>query len=318
MADTALILAPAVNDRVNAAFARVLADLASEHSVRAYREDWQRWGEYLASQGIPPMAVETRDVQTYLLKLRAEGKRSTTRGRALAILRVIYSALVREGVLPVNPAREARNPKGDVTPPRTPWLTEADLGTFLNAPVEPGYVNERDYLIAATLAITGLRREEVAKLAVENLEPPDATGARNLKVRVKGGKHGRVKLIAPLAQALERWAAQHKIRSGPLFRADPKLATPVSVGTVRSAVKRRAAQAGFADDARFAPHAFRRTLATTAYQRGVPVEQIQQTLLHSKVATTMRYIMLARPPVGVGGVMVDLLPDWMRDPVSDS
>lgn len=315
MTDPALVRIPATDDRVNAAFARVLADLTSPESVRAYREEWSRWCQHLAALGTGgPLAARTQDVQMYLLGQRANGKRASTRARALAVLRSIYGALAREDVLPgVNPAREAKNPKGDVGPPRTPWLGEAELTAFLAADPGVGFIPERDYLIALTLAMTGLRRAEVARIAAEDLAAPDpTTGDRHLRVRVKGGKHGVVKLAAPIAGAITAWCAAQGITAGPVFPRAPGRPEGVGVGTVRNAVKRQAALAGFADDARFTPHAFRRTLATIADQRGVPKEVIQRTLLHAKVATTERYMKLGHAPQTAADGLVDLIPARLR------
>ena len=46
------------------------------------------------------------------------------------------------------------------------------------------------------------------------------------------------------------------------------------------------------DIPRVHPHKFRRTLATFAIDKGMPVEQVQQLLGHSKIDTTMHYAMV--------------------------
>ena len=40
------------------------------------------------------------------------------------------------------------------------------------------------------------------------------------------------------------------------------------------------------------PHKFRRTLATRAIDKGMPIEQVQQLLGHQKIDTTMQYAMV--------------------------
>ena len=40
------------------------------------------------------------------------------------------------------------------------------------------------------------------------------------------------------------------------------------------------------------PHKFRRTLATKAIDKGMPIEQVQKLLGHSKIDTTMEYAMV--------------------------
>lgn len=40
------------------------------------------------------------------------------------------------------------------------------------------------------------------------------------------------------------------------------------------------------------PHKFRRTLATTAIDKGMPIEQVQKLLGHTKIDTTLHYAMV--------------------------
>jgi site-specific recombinase XerD len=40
------------------------------------------------------------------------------------------------------------------------------------------------------------------------------------------------------------------------------------------------------------PHKFRRTLATRAIDKGMPIEQVQRLLGHVKIDTTMHYAMV--------------------------
>jgi site-specific recombinase XerD len=40
------------------------------------------------------------------------------------------------------------------------------------------------------------------------------------------------------------------------------------------------------------PHKFRRTLATKAIDKGMPIEQVQVLLGHSQIDTTLRYAMV--------------------------
>ena len=40
------------------------------------------------------------------------------------------------------------------------------------------------------------------------------------------------------------------------------------------------------------PHKFRRTMATRAIDKGMPIEQVQKILGHSQIDTTMKYAMV--------------------------
>jgi site-specific recombinase XerD len=312
-ADTALVLAPVQDDRLAAALAQIVSNLDSPESQRAYRREWETFVAHLAGKGKSPLSAITLDVQTYLLELRALNKRQNTRARALAVIRAVYAALSQTGVLVgANPAREAKNPKGDSAEMRTPWIEAADLEKFLGAePQADNFVERRDYLITMALTFTGLRRAEVARIAIDDFEKLDPNGAI-LRVRAKGGKYGRVEIVGPLARQLIGWAKEFAITTGALFRRSPKGKNAVGTGTVRNAVKRQAARAGFVDHARFTPHAFRRSLATIAKQRGISKEVVQRGLLHSKSETTERYMKLSDAPVAPASSFIDLLPKKFR------
>ena len=45
------------------------------------------------------------------------------------------------------------------------------------------------------------------------------------------------------------------------------------------------------------PHKFRRTLATSAIDKGMPIEQVQQLLGHQNIDTTMHYAMVKQQNV---------------------
>ena len=45
------------------------------------------------------------------------------------------------------------------------------------------------------------------------------------------------------------------------------------------------------------PHKFRRTLATMAIDKGMPIEQLQKLLGHQKIDTTMQYAMVKQSNV---------------------
>ena len=45
------------------------------------------------------------------------------------------------------------------------------------------------------------------------------------------------------------------------------------------------------------PHKFRRTLATMAIDKGMPIEQLQQLLGHRKIDTTLQYAMVKQQNV---------------------
>ena len=68
----------------------------------------------------------------------------------------------------------------------------------------------------------------------------------------------------------------------------------LGISGIEGLVKAIGVRAGVGD---VHPHRFRRTAATLAINRGMPVEQVQQMLGHEKIETTMRYAIVARESV---------------------
>jgi integrase len=238
------------------------------------------------------------------------GRAKTTRSRALAVIRSTYAALVVAfsevpGVLDANPAREVRNIKVDHEP-KTPWLAEDEMRRLLIRPPSTApWVERRDWVICATLAGTGWRRAEIARLRRDALL--DTPGGFAAQVHAKGGKDAIVPLPVWLSHELAEWCQANRIDAGPIFPRREGADVAVGPTTVRNAVKRSAERAGL-DLTRATPHAIRRSFATITGQRGVSIEDRQAAMLHASKATTERYDKASKLPAQAPGeVLRDLV-----------
>ena len=63
----------------------------------------------------------------------------------------------------------------------------------------------------------------------------------------------------------------------------------IEKGTIEDIMRRLAVRAGVK---KANPHKLRRTCATMAIRRGMPIEQVQKILGHSQIDTTMQYAMV--------------------------
>ena len=297
------------------AFQTVRNGLNSDESRRAYQREWGGYVTFLADhreRGV--LTARTGDVQAYLEAQRDRGLKRASRARSLAVIRVVYGALVRLDVLPGNPAREALNPKSTADQ-KTPVLTEAELCQLIQATPAAGaaFAERRDYLLTLTASYTGLRRSNLATLAIDTFRKlADKSGDWMVSVRVKGDKLKEARLIAPLADALRAWCQELGIDAGPIFRSSPKSARAISVGTVRNALKNQGRRAGIQRMDKIAPHAFRRTFASMANSRKASLLDIQRELMHSRVSTTERYLKYDEVPAGLGHSFEELIPGQKR------
>ncbi|HLY26852.1 MAG TPA: site-specific integrase, partial [Aggregatilineales bacterium] len=137
----------------------------------------------------------------------------------------------------------------------------------------------------------GLRRDEIATATWGDLGRQG--GNLILRVHGKGEKLRTVKLPDMVLQAIERWKPHHPnpAPDRPIFTRIYKGGRVSSEAITDKAIWLfviKAAQA--AGLPRITPHDLRRSFARGAYEAGVSFELIRQSLGHSNIATTERYV----------------------------
>ena len=101
--------------------------------------------------------------------------------------------------------------------------------------------------------------------------------------KAKGGKSRYVPILPDLAQELRTHLGERE--SGYLFESNRH--RPYSARRVQQIVKAIAEKAKIRK--RVSPHLLRHSVATTLLERGMPIEQIQKFLGHTKLETTQVY-----------------------------
>lgn len=139
----------------------------------------------------------------------------------------------------------------------------------------------RDKALLETLLSTGCRIGEVAGMNYEDVD----FVSKQISVIGKGNKERIVYLNAKAIFELNRYIRVYQIESGPLFiskRGKKRL----TIGGLSNIINRIGKRAKVND---CHPHRFRRTVATFALNRGMPIEQVQQLLGHEDIKTTTIY-----------------------------
>jgi integrase len=201
----------------------------------------------------------------------------------------------------VRPFKGSREPAGEhLAPERVGALLDA-CDAHLNAP-EPDEARRaalrqaalRDAAMIEVLYSTGVRRAELARLALRDYDP----ARRSLHVRGKGNKDRRVFLTRTAAARLEDWLAERGREPGglfPPFTPRPQRIRRRSAGghidhltgqTISHMLTERAKQA---KAARPTAHDFRRTVIGELLNAGVDLATAQALAGHASPVTTARY-----------------------------
>lgn len=143
----------------------------------------------------------------------------------------------------------------------------------------------RDLAIIDMLASTGMRVGELVHLNIEDVDFEN----RECVVFGKGSKERPVYFDARTKIHLRNYLESRNDDNPALFVS---LLKPYNRLKISGVEIRLRALGQKLDITKVHPHKFRRTLATRAIDKGMPIEQVQKLLGHSKIDTTMQYAMV--------------------------
>ena len=227
----------------------------------------------------PYTHIESTDLRAYLAEYEAEhqvGK--VTIDNLRRILSSFFSWLEDEDYIVKSPVRRIHRVKTAVIAKEV--LNDEDLEM-----IREGCTNIRDLAIVDMLATTGMRIGELVKLDIADLN----LNERECIVTGKGNKQRPVYFDARAKLHLLSYLDTRHDDNPALFVSLNASAERLSIGGIESRLRTIGHSTGVG---RVHPHKFRRTLATHAIDKGMPIEQVQKLLGHARIDTTMHYAMV--------------------------
>jgi integrase/recombinase XerD len=140
----------------------------------------------------------------------------------------------------------------------------------------------RDRAMIDLLYSTGIRVGELVNLNISDID----FEARECIVFGKGDKERRVYFDAKAKLHLQDYLSSRDDENPALFVTLDIPHDRLKISGVEIRLRQLGRKAGVP---RVHPHKFRRTMATRAIDKGMPIEQVQKILGHSQIDTTMRY-----------------------------
>lgn len=227
----------------------------------------------------PYTQLTTDDLRKYLSNY--EVKRGTSKVTIDNIRRIFssfFSWLEDEDYIVKSPVRRIHHVKAPALVKET--LSDEDLEALRD-----GCRCERDLAIIDMLASTGMRIGELVRLDRTDLNLRE----RECLVLGKGNKQRPVYFDARTKLHLTNYLSARTDENPALFVSLNGKHSRMTIGGIelrlRQLGKKLLPQ-------RVHPHKFRRTLATNAIDKGMPVEQVQKLLGHARIDTTMHYAMV--------------------------
>jgi len=144
---------------------------------------------------------------------------------------------------------------------------------------------KRDLAMIDLLYSTGIRVGELVNLNISDVD----FEARECVVFGKGGKERRVYFDAKTKLHLQSYIASRKDNNPALFVTLDMPNDRLKISGVEIRIRQLGRRLNLV---KMHPHMFRRTMATRAIDKGMPIEQVQNILGHSQIDTTMQYAMV--------------------------
>lgn len=145
--------------------------------------------------------------------------------------------------------------------------------------------NKRDRALIEFLSSTGVRVGELVQLNRSSIDFVE----RSCIVYGKGSKEREVYFDAKTKLHLQEYLDSRTDQNDALFVSLKGPHQRLSISGIEKLLKHLG---DLAEVKRVHPHKFRRTLATMAIDKGMPIEQVQHLLGHMRIDTTMHYAMV--------------------------
>lgn len=253
----------------------------SEKSLKYYKSTIEMM---LDTLGKRIQEIETNDLREYLTNYQQEKKSSrVTIDNIRRILSSFFSWLEDEDYILKSPVRRIHKVKAASTVKET-YTDEALENMRDNCD------NIRDLALIDMLASTGMRVGELVLLNREDINFAE----RECVVFGKGDKERIVYFDARTKIHLRNYLNSRIDSNNALFVSLRAPYDRLKIGGIEVRLRELGRQL---DIPKVHPHKFRRTLATMAIDKGMPVEQLQRLLGHRRIDTTMQYAMVKQSNV---------------------
>ena len=234
--------------------------------------------------GKPVQEIETDDLRKYLTAYQEEhGSSRVTIDNIRRILSSFFSWLEEEEYILKNPVRRIHKVK----------TTNAIKETYSDEELErmrDQCENDRDLALIDILSSTGMRVGELVMLDRDDINFEE----RECIVLGKGDKERIVYFDARTKIHLQNYLQSRTDENPALFVSLNSPHERLKIGGVEVRLREYGRKLNIT---KMHPHKFRRTMATRAIDKGMPVEQLQHLLGHQRIDTTMQYAMVKQSNV---------------------
>ena len=255
----------------------------SERTIKYYKEIIEK---FVNNFDKSIKQISTNEIRSYLSNYKDNSScGSTTIDNIRRVLSSLFSWLEDEDYIIKSPVRRIHKIKTAVVVKEV--LTDENLERLRDE-----CENIRDLSLIELLISTGMRVGELVNLNISSLNFED----RSCIVLGKGNKEREVYFDAKTKLHLKEYISKRNDSNDALFVSMKEPHQRLSISGIELIIRTLGINSNIN---KVHPHKFRRTLATMAIDKGMPVEQVQKLLGHVKIETTMNYALVNQSNVKI-------------------
>lgn len=248
----------------------------SDRTINYYRDILNHLIEVLDK---PVRSIQTEDIRKYLADYKEKNNcSSVTIDNIRRVFSSFFSWLEDEDYIIKSPVRRIHKIKTATIVKET--FTDENIEKMRDE-----CTDIRNLALIELLISTGIRVGELVNLNIKDVNFEE----RSCIVQGKGNKQREVYFDARTKIHLLQYLNIRTDNNDALFVSNNKPHQRLSIAGIELIVRKLGVKINVN---KVHPHKFRRTLATMAIDKGMPVEQVQKLLGHVKIETTMHYAMV--------------------------
>ena len=250
----------------------------SAHTLDGYRRDLAALERWAGEEGLALQSLDANAIRAFVAAGHRGGLAARSLQRRLSACRGYYDWLLRQGLMPANPAAGVRGPKA---PRKLPQVLDPDEAKVLvEVPVDAP-LGLRDRALLELFYSSGLRLSELCNLRWRDLDLEDGL----VTVLGKGSRQRSVPVGSHARRALAEWRAS--TRPAPADPVFPGRNGPITPRAVQLRLRKLARQQGLFK--RVHPHLLRHSFASHVLESSGDLRGVQELLGHADIATTQIY-----------------------------
>lgn len=247
-----------------------------DSTIGGYRYHIKRFVE---SVNQPILRVETNTIRCYLGILLSQGKKNSYVDTVRRDLNTFYQWAEDENLVVKNPCKKIKRVKCE----KKMEMPYTDMEI---AKIRDACIDKRENALISILMSTGIRREEVVKIRLSDINWQN----RSIKIYGKGAKQRIVFFSANCQLDLEKYLNERKGVCEHLFISSKAPFDKLTVSTLHKLIKKIGQRAGVKN---VRAHRFRAWFGTSMADKGVDIQDLKEMMGHAKIETTNTYYVFA-------------------------